>query len=75
MLDKVAAYLAQQIETKSMVRGAMIYPGIIGFMAVGTTIFLLTFVLPVQTRAASNTKRLSRRIIRRTSRARSTRIG
>jgi type IV pilus assembly protein PilC len=46
MLDKVAAYLAQQIETKSMVRGAMIYPGIIGFMAVGTTIFLLTFVLP-----------------------------
>jgi len=29
-----------------MVRGAMIYPGIIGTMAVGTTIFLLTFVLP-----------------------------
>src|SRR3954469_14542024 len=46
MLDKIAAYLAQQIETMSMVRGAMIYPGIIGTMAVGTTIFLLTFVLP-----------------------------
>src|SRR5438093_639259 len=46
MLDKIAAYLAQQIETKSMVRGAMIYPGIIGTMAIGTTIFLLTFVLP-----------------------------
>jgi len=30
----------------SMVRGAMIYPGIIGTMAIGTTIFLLTFVLP-----------------------------
>jgi type IV pilus assembly protein PilC len=30
----------------SQVRGAMIYPGIIGTMAVGTTIFLLTFVLP-----------------------------
>ena len=29
-----------------MVVGAMIYPGIIGTMAVGTTIFLLTFVLP-----------------------------
>ena len=29
-----------------MVRGAMIYPGIIGTMAIGTTIFLLTFVLP-----------------------------
>ncbi|HEX8521869.1 MAG TPA: type II secretion system F family protein [Tepidisphaeraceae bacterium] len=46
MLDKIAAYLAQQIETRSMVRGAMIYPAIIGFMAIGTTIFLLTFVLP-----------------------------
>ena len=46
MLDRIAGYLTQQIETTSMVRGAMIYPGIIGTMAVGTTIFLLTFVLP-----------------------------
>jgi type IV pilus assembly protein PilC len=46
MLDRIAAYLSQQIETASMVKGAMIYPGIIGTMAVGTTIFLLTFVLP-----------------------------
>src|SRR5688500_8837648 len=46
MLDRIATYLAQQIETMSMVRGAMIYPGIIGTMAIGTTIFLLTFVLP-----------------------------
>jgi type IV pilus assembly protein PilC len=46
MLDRIAGYLAQQIETRSMVTGAMIYPGIIGTMAVGTTIFLLTFVLP-----------------------------
>jgi type IV pilus assembly protein PilC len=30
MLDRIASYLAQQIETVSMVRGAMIYPGIIG---------------------------------------------
>ncbi len=46
MLDKIAAYLAQQIETRSQVRGAMIYPGIIGTMAIGTTVFLLVFVLP-----------------------------
>src|ERR1700709_1544152 len=46
MLDKIAAYLAEQNDTRSQVKGAMIYPGIIGTMAVSTTIFLLTFVLP-----------------------------
>jgi len=46
MLDRIATYLAQQIETRGQVVGAMIYPGIIGTMAIGTTIFLLTFVLP-----------------------------
>ena len=46
MLDKISTYLTQQIETVSQVRGAMIYPGIIGGMAVSTTVFLLTFVLP-----------------------------
>src|SRR5829696_5909783 len=46
MLDKIASYLAQQIETSVMVKGAMVYPGIIGTLAVGTTVFLLTFVLP-----------------------------
>ena len=46
MLERIAEYLNQQIETASMVRGAMIYPGIIGTMAIGTTIFLLKFVVP-----------------------------
>jgi len=46
MLDRIATYIAQEIETRRMVIGAMIYPGIIGTMAVGVTIFLLTFVLP-----------------------------
>jgi type IV pilus assembly protein PilC len=46
MLDRIAAYLAQQIETRAMVRGAMIYPATIATMAIGTTVFLLTFVLP-----------------------------
>jgi len=46
MLERIAAYLAQQIETRQMVVGAMIYPGVIASLAVGVTIFLLTFVLP-----------------------------
>ena len=46
MLDRIAAYLTQQIETRKMVIGAMIYPGVIATMAVGVTVFLLTFVLP-----------------------------
>jgi type IV pilus assembly protein PilC len=46
MLDRIAAYMAQQLETKKMVMGAAIYPVIIGTLAVGVTIFLLTFVLP-----------------------------
>lgn len=46
MLERIATYLAQQIETRSLVVGASIYPAIIGVMAVGVTFFLLTFVLP-----------------------------
>jgi type IV pilus assembly protein PilC len=46
MLDRIAGYITQQLETKKMVMGAAIYPAIIGTLAVGVTIFLLTFVLP-----------------------------
>lgn len=46
MLDRIGGYIAQQIETRKMVIGASIYPAVIGTMAVGVTVFLLTFVLP-----------------------------
>ncbi|MBL8761596.1 MAG: type II secretion system F family protein [Phycisphaerae bacterium] len=46
MLDRIAAYIGQQIETKKMVVGAAIYPAIIGTLAIAVTVFLLTFVLP-----------------------------
>lgn len=46
MLDRIAGYIAQEIETRKMVIGASIYPGVIATMAVGVTVFLLTFVLP-----------------------------
>jgi len=46
MLERIAAYLQQQIETRAMVVGAMIYPVVIAALSIGVTIFLLTFVLP-----------------------------
>ena len=46
MLERISNYLGQQVETRNMVRGAMVYPAIIAVMAVLTTTFLLTFVLP-----------------------------
>ena len=46
MLERLAEFLDQQADTRRMVIGAMIYPCIIGVMAVVTTIVLLTFVLP-----------------------------
>ena len=41
MLEQLAHYLDQEAETRSQVRGAMVYPGIIAFMAVTVTVFLL----------------------------------
>jgi type IV pilus assembly protein PilC len=46
MLQKLAEYLDAEAETRSQVRGAMVYPVIIAVMAVSVTIFLLCFVLP-----------------------------
>lgn len=46
MLERIVEYLNAQLETRQMVAGAMVYPAIIFVMAVGTTIFLLLFVVP-----------------------------
>jgi type IV pilus assembly protein PilC len=46
MLRKLVDYIDQELQTRSQVIGAMVYPAIIAFMAVVCTIFLLTFVLP-----------------------------
>ncbi len=46
MLDRIAEYQEQQIETQSQVKSAMVYPIIIAVMAVLTTVFMLTYVLP-----------------------------
>jgi type IV pilus assembly protein PilC len=46
MLQKLAEYLDAEAETRSQMRGAMVYPIIIAVMAVAVTVFLLCFVLP-----------------------------
>jgi type IV pilus assembly protein PilC len=46
MLKRLSDYLDHQADTRRMVIGAMVYPCIIGLMAVITTTVLLTFVLP-----------------------------
>ncbi|MHC4424839.1 MAG: type II secretion system F family protein [Planctomycetota bacterium] len=46
MLQKLAEYLDAETETRSQIRGAMVYPVIIAVMAVSVTVFLLCFVLP-----------------------------
>jgi type IV pilus assembly protein PilC len=46
MLQKLAEYLDEEGETRSQIKGAMVYPIIIAVMAVSVTTFLLCFVLP-----------------------------
>lgn len=46
MLQKLAEYLDREAETRSQIKGAMVYPIIIAVMAVVVTVFLLCFVLP-----------------------------
>ena len=46
MLETVANYLRGQLETRQKIRAAMAYPSVMALLAVGVTIFLLTYILP-----------------------------
>jgi type IV pilus assembly protein PilC len=46
MLDTVSIYLRSQLETRQKIRAAMAYPAVMAVLAIGVTIFLLTFILP-----------------------------
>src|SRR5262245_58402507 len=46
MLETVATYLRSQLETRQKIRAAMAYPSVMAVLAVGVTIFLLTYILP-----------------------------
>ncbi|MGC3966768.1 MAG: type II secretion system F family protein [Pirellulales bacterium] len=46
MLERVALYLRKEMEMRSKVKSAMAYPAVMATVAIGVTIFLLTFILP-----------------------------
>ncbi|MGD9722408.1 MAG: type II secretion system F family protein [Pirellulales bacterium] len=46
MLESIANYLAKEAESRSKVRAALAYPAVMMLVAVGVTLFLLTYVLP-----------------------------
>ena len=46
MLERIAGYLHKEMDTRSKVKAAMAYPAVMLVLAIGVTIFLLTFILP-----------------------------
>jgi len=46
MLERIAAYLRKELETRGKVRAALAYPTVMLVLAIAVTVFLLTFVLP-----------------------------
>jgi len=46
MLERIAAYLRKEVETRSKIRAALAYPTVMLVMAVAVTVFLLTFIMP-----------------------------
>ena len=46
MLDRIAGYLRKELETRGKIRAAMAYPAVMLVMAIGVTVFLLSYVLP-----------------------------
>ena len=56
LLNRAVAYLRDEQDTRRRVKGALTYPSIMLSFAVGTTIFLLAFVLPKFTVIYANKK-------------------
>jgi type IV pilus assembly protein PilC len=46
MLERIADYLRKELDTRNRVRAAMAYPMVMMVLALGVTIFLLTYILP-----------------------------
>jgi type IV pilus assembly protein PilC len=46
MLDRIAGYLRKEVETRGKVRAALAYPTVMMVLALGVTVFLLTYIMP-----------------------------
>ena len=46
ILERLSSYLESAEELKGKIKGAMVYPGVISFVAGSITLFLLIFVIP-----------------------------
>lgn len=46
ILERLSAYLESAEALRSKVKGAMVYPAVVSFVAMSVTIFLLVFVIP-----------------------------
>ena len=57
MLDRIALFMQQQLETRKMVVGASIYPGIIAMMAIGVTVFFADFRVATLCRSVCGQRR------------------
>ena len=46
MLDRIARYQRGELEARGKIRAAMAYPAVMAVLAIGVTVFLLTFIMP-----------------------------
>jgi len=46
MLERIAGYLRKEVEARGRIRAAMAYPSVMAVVAIGVTIFLLTYIMP-----------------------------
>jgi type IV pilus assembly protein PilC len=46
MLERIGCYLRKEVEMVGKVRAAMAYPAVMLVLAIGVTVFLLTFIMP-----------------------------
>ena len=54
VLAQIAEFRTREADLKGKIKGAMIYPCVLGVMAIGVVTFLMTFFIPRASRKSSN---------------------